>query len=174
MTDTRRPSRGGVDRNYLKAGGGLATRGHVAPLVGAWIETIKGWRRRLLAGCRPSRGGVDRNYHTNENGVYTGRRPSRGGVDRNLLDKIEHDNEEGRPSRGGVDRNDSVGALVDCLEGSPLSWGRGSKRVYGVAQIPRLGRPSRGGVDRNIEFVGIMNPALVAPLVGAWIETPNT
>ena len=41
--------------------GGVCLCGHVAPLVGAWIETIKGWRRRLLAGCRPSRGGVDRN-----------------------------------------------------------------------------------------------------------------
>ncbi len=78
---------------------------------------------------------------------------------------------------------------------SPLAWGRGSKR-----RIPRIGinlpsrpsrggvdrnltkdlsikggpgRPSRGGVDRNKLSGRLGQPELVAPRVGAWIETPG-
>ena len=79
-----------------------------------------------------------------------------------------------RPSRGGVDRN-HAGHLAHGHRHSPspLAWGRGSKHIR-QARIPTTGsgRPSRGGVDRNIcAMVSFRLVGLVAPRVGAWIET---
>ena len=56
----------------------------------------------------------------------------------------------GRPSRGGVDRNDGAGLYAAEQLLSPLAWGRGSKPRL-LADWPRL--------------------QIVAPRVGAWIET---
>ena len=76
---------------------------------------------------------------------------------------------------------------------SPLAWGRGSKLLSRLGCTPAFGRPSRGGVDRNIELAredmrkwrrpsrgGVdrntsrsmsLSACVVAPRVGAWIET---
>ena len=200
MPMARRPSRGGVDRNRLqdrtissRSGSPLAwgrgskryrPRGNpddrVAPRVGAWIETSC-WPGHDAFGDRPSRGGVDRNEEIVDDAapLAWGRGSKRHGADR--------EGEQAVAPR--------VGAWIETMligrrrhQGwSPLAWGRGSKRYHADSLEPLLDRllgawmkpcwlierrPSRGGVDRNV-FVrepGLGLP-LVAPRVGAWIET---
>ncbi len=55
-----------------------------------------------------------------------------------------------RPSRGGVDRNRAGSRGRRHGRWSPLTRGRGSKRLLGRGlNVGQPGRPSRGGVDRN-------------------------
>ena len=57
---TRRPPRGGVDRNFIISA--RASPSDVAPLAGAWIETSIKPTRSQPRRRRPPRGGVDRNF----------------------------------------------------------------------------------------------------------------
>ena len=100
----------------------------VAPLAGAWIETTGGRQWQLQSVPSPlSRGrGSKRSYADHAVGVM------------------------GRPSRRGVDRNGLEVTSGNHLIRSPLSQGRGSK------QLKR-----RLWIERRV----------VAPLAGAWIET---
>ena len=145
-----RPSRGGVDRN--NAARGYTYQSCVAPLVGAWIETVRGCSKLSHAPSRPSRGGVDRNLYGPPTTDQRKSRPSRGGVDRNLVMPVLRRGCGRRPSRGGVDRNG----------------------IYAGNHVGQNRRPSRGGVDRNSLSAAVLTRRLVAPLVGAWIETKST
>ena len=168
----------------------------VAPRVGAWIETLSRRRRTGLDGMgRPSRGGVDRNAWQGEVDAQRPAVAPRVGawIETIIRPKLISDGAvaprvgawietrksskdiarlDGRPSRGGVDRNWIDGQHYDA-EASPLAWGRGSKlrRSSGVIRPARC-RPSRGGVDRNVRTNSNKRRiSLVAPRVGAWIET---
>ena len=122
----------------------------VAPRVGAWIETFADGSKRVALQRRPSRGGVDRNLSLRRMFPAPCSRPSRGGVDRNLEKWEPPLSKGGRPSRGGVDRNFKIDSVLRDAKGSPLAWGRGSKRFRR--------RRAMAAPD-------------VAPRVGAWIET---
>ena len=191
-----RPPRGGVDRNAFLAfrfsgltesppsrGRGskpsqqeeAPTRQGVAPLAGAWIETI--WYCSSFSVIR--------------------RRPPRGGVDRNRDRAAVTVNRQRRPPRGGVDRNGEKDMEPTLVLWSPPSRGRGSKPcgrfscswfqlVAPLAgawietpascrhDASKMGRPPRGGVDRNGSATKWPARTCVAPLAGAWIETPPT
>ena len=79
--------------------------------------------------------------------------PSRGRGSKPAKTGISCCDRGGRPPRGGVDRNRTNGVNIYRCATSPPSRGRGSKQ-----------RQLDPGNRRN----------LVAPLAGAWIETPNT
>ncbi len=128
--------------------------------------------RTCVTGSRPSRGGADRNRWpkpirclllsplTRGRGSKPGGkislshtragRPSRGGADRNARQPSRRRVHYGRPSRGGADRNMKCAAPWRTRRWSPLTRGRGSKRV---------------GQGRSIL------PDEVAPHAGARIET---
>ena len=121
----------------------------VAPRVGAWIETVVAGLRTTL-GVSPlawGRGSKPRSIADYRARVRS--RPSRGGVDRNPAKLSRTVRTPRRPSRGGVDRNDAYRLMGDF-----------TRR-----------RPSRGGVDRNCEESASWPTGVVAPRVGAWIET---
>ena len=121
----RRPSRRGVDRNQHL--GGLDLFDRVAPHAGAWIETST-WRAwRPWAPVAPHAGAW---IETPPNGWGCKCWVS-------------------RPSRRGVDRNFRVCEPSWVRVLSPLTQGRGSKRVRDGRPRRAGRRPSRRGVDRN-------------------------
>ena len=147
----------------------------VAPLAGAWIETSHAVARCCFCG-RPSRRGVDRNDEHEMHVAVGAGRPSRRGVDRNspsIARAIFP--ATSRPSRRGVDRNRAGDGRCHMSGSSPLSQGRGSKRFSGHEKLLLIERrPSRRGVDRNGRApVTSSRHVRVAPLAGAWIETPS-
>ena len=192
-----RPPRGGVDRNspgvrrrpgsssgeyvvVAPLGGRFPDQNGaiVAPLAGAWIETVIGQRRRM--NCPPRvgrRNSVVNSIRTQPVAPSRGRgskqsphqvAPLAGAwieTFRGVGDVLV----AGRPPRGGVDRNQRLLHRRWCVAWSPPSRGRG-KRAQGrehprLARSPpsrgrgskpqRMGlserrrRPPRGGVDRN-------------------------
>ena len=165
-----RPSRGGVDRNAdqpenvqdaltspLAWGRGSKLQGHVAghqrrmvaPRVGAWIETTEFRHRQRRRRSPLAWGRGSKHMPDTELPIGANVAPRVGAW-------IETDTCQsggafplGRPSRGGVDRNHTPTPCSMC-------W---------------RSRPSRGSVDRNIEIQSDCSGRLVAPRVGAWIET---
>ena len=123
-----RPSRRGVDRNAT-AGAGAFPAAAVAPLAGAWIETLSlrcSWAKRT---SRPSRRGVDRNNEQPTEAGREARRPSRRGVDRNCWRWTGPAPARPSPlSQGRGSKPYPITAFQSQVE-SPLSQGRGSKQV---------------------------------------------
>ena len=166
----------------------------VAPLAGAWIETIRAGRGGRVSRVAPLAGAwIETKVFMGRLRVRT-RRPPRGGVDRNFVEPCLELVKSRRPPRGGVDRNRPIDPAYDFDRRSPPSRGRGSKRDTGEqapqyrAVAPLAGawietksaragiswacrRPPRGGVDRNPLNVVTSTGYQVAPLAGAWIET---
>ncbi len=165
-----RPSHRGVDRNRL-----IAVRG----------STVLG---------RPSHRGVDRNCCQPTIANPRTGRPSHRGVDRNISLSFGQWWRDSRPSHRGVDRNLPVrlapasemsvaphtGAWIEThscpvqhqLVMSPLTQGRGSKRLSS-ASIPAfcIVAPHTGAwIETRNRDVFIQAP-VVAPHTGAWIET---
>ena len=123
---------------------------------------------------RPSRGGVDRNLLTLAGADDIGGRPSRGGVDRNLCYRLLPASRRSRPSRGGVDRNRLRFATAFLEDGSPLAWGRGSKLIRNrVLQCKTVVAPRVGAWIETLSTGDQCCAAVVAPRVGAWIETAS-
>ena len=78
----------------------------------------------------------------------------------------------GRPSRGGVDRNTSIIVPSTLATESPLAWGRGSKLAWHAAacRMP-LVAPRVGAWIETLSLWGYKISLIGRPRVGAWIET---
>ena len=161
----------------------------VAPRVGAWIETFPACSARTWSRTgRPSRGGVDRNCYLHRHLVARVGRPSRGGVDRNEAQGgvttlctvsplawgrgskhcIDHLIAEVLVSPLAWGRGSKLGQPVTWEMGeSPLAWGRGSKHLWTwLSPRPRGSPLAWGRGSKPVDQVPV-----VAPRVGAWIET---
>ena len=144
-----RPSRGGVDRNHSRWSRCRACP--VAPRVGAWIETTTRRRTSLRTAVAPRVGAWIETF---------------------VVVRVPD----------ATDVAPRVGAWIETMStwtiwspcSSPLAWGRGSKRWRAACTSSTACRPSRGGVDRNALSKRRFRRTLVAPRVGAWIETRSS
>ena len=167
----------------------------VAPLVGAWIETERRSTRPARSLSRTPRGCVDWNryVHSTEHSEFC--RTPRGCVDWNsdttpyfYINEVSHPSwvrglkrkthsmpnwMKSRTPRGCVDWNTIRYLIFLWLKKSHPSWVRGLKLSVVWLYESRICRTPRGCVDWNsIRFAKICL-SWVAPLVGAWIETPS-
>ena len=144
----RRPPRGGVDRNATLTGRhALAPR--VAPLAGAWIETTHPRYRRDRGGVAPLAGAWIETTHPRY-------RRDRGGV---------------APLAGAWIETSSPSAMALACNVAPLA-GAWIETVRGKGHPAiTMSPPSRGRGSKLISARRHDSGADVAPLAGAWIET---
>ena len=136
-----RPPRGGVDRNN-------GTGHPVAPLAGAWIETLP--VADLRAGNVAPLAGA---------WIETPARP-------------RHPREPTvAPLAGAWIETTIAPNSREIIRVAPLAGAWIETTPSAGTRMPMPCRPPRGGVDRNSTSTVIARSARVAPLAGAWIET---
>ena len=152
----------------------------------------RAWTARWVArSSRSPRGSVDRNANLASDETRLRRRSPRGSVDRNFGSDGMIGQGRVAPHVGAWIETARIGGDVKMLVAPHVgawietgscgwaarrpwslpTWERGSKRTRSLRQADRPGRSPRGSVDRN--FAGTLNrrQPIVAPHVGAWIET---
>ena len=140
----------------------------------AWGVDRNGWSVILGAGAegRPSRGGVDRNLSSRLVNTAAGCRPSRGGVDRNCARGRLTGLREVAPRVGAWIETLNSRVTVTSPKSSPLAWGRGSKPLLSVPlRSSPLSPLAWGRGSKPLIAVIFAAGSVVAPRVGAWIET---
>ena len=144
----------------------------VAPLTGAWIETfMRGWRPKLPHPSRPSRARGSKLPTPLGCPMRSRVAPLTGAwIETTTCGRRGLVAATSRPSRArGSKRQRS---RVGCEGSGRAPHGRVDRND---AELQRLAKQYRraphGRVDRNFEHVGFQPVDGVAPLTGAWIET---
>ncbi len=147
----------------------------VAPLAGAWIETPEGRLSPLSNPVAPLAGAWIETSTSIRTTSAQARRPSRRGVDRNDLAMRGTETAKASPLSQGRGSKHPSGFIHHLKHLSPLSQGRGSKR-YRLSPLTDQGASplSQGRGSKLRQRYRHDGAALrVAPLAGAWIETPS-
>jgi hypothetical protein len=148
-----------------------AERSKVAPLAGAWIETLVHQSMRIFRPSRPSRArGLKRKHKIGESNEDWSR-PSRARGLKLEVGSLDVNGSMSRPSRArGLKLQNYLSEQYGI--GSRPSRARGLKRIIPalICSLP-WSRPSRARGLKLINAPFYATLKTVAPLAGAWIET---